>query len=81
MGTESTVRNQVSDEEWQVRTDLAACYRAIAMYGFTAIQLDNKLGGLPAEVLTQAFDQARDGRLHILAEMAKTIEAPTKIMK
>ena len=34
MGTESTVRNQVSDEEWQVRTDLAACYRAIAMYGW-----------------------------------------------
>jgi ribulose-5-phosphate 4-epimerase/fuculose-1-phosphate aldolase len=34
MGTESTVRSQVSDEEWQVRTDLAACYRAIAMYGW-----------------------------------------------
>ena len=34
MGTESTVKSQVSDEEWQVRTDLAACYRAIAMYGW-----------------------------------------------
>jgi len=34
MGTESTVRSQVSDEEWQVRIDLAACYRAIAMYGW-----------------------------------------------
>jgi len=34
MGNESTVRSQVSDEEWQVRTDLAACYRAIAMYGW-----------------------------------------------
>jgi len=34
MGIESTVRSQVSDEEWQVRTDLAACYRAIAMYGW-----------------------------------------------
>jgi len=34
MGTKSTVRSQVSDEEWQVRTDLAACYRAIAMYGW-----------------------------------------------
>jgi len=34
MGTESTVRSQVSDEEWQVRTDLAACYRAIAMFGW-----------------------------------------------
>jgi ribulose-5-phosphate 4-epimerase/fuculose-1-phosphate aldolase len=29
-----TVRNQVSDEEWAVRVDLAACYRLIAMYGW-----------------------------------------------
>lgn len=44
--------------------------------GITAIQLDNKLGGLPDEVLTQALAQAREGRLHILAEMARTIAAP-----
>ena len=29
-----TVRRQVSDEEWAVRVDLAACYRLIAMYGW-----------------------------------------------
>ena len=28
------VRKQVSDEEWAVRVDLAACYRLIAMYGW-----------------------------------------------
>jgi len=28
------VRKQVSDEEWQVRVDLAACYRIIAMHGW-----------------------------------------------
>lgn len=28
------VRSQVSDEEWQVRVDLAACYRLIAMHGW-----------------------------------------------
>ena len=44
--------------------------------GITAIQLDNKLGGLPDEVLTQAFLQAREGRLHILSEMAKTLDEP-----
>jgi len=44
--------------------------------GITAIQLDNKLGGLPDTVLAQAFAQAREGRLHILAEMKKTIAAP-----
>ena len=46
--------------------------------GITAIQLDNKLGGLPAGVLTEAFEQARLGRLHILAEMAKTIHEPAE---
>jgi polyribonucleotide nucleotidyltransferase len=44
--------------------------------GITAIQLDNKLGGLPDAVLAQAFEQARLGRLHVLAAMAKTIAAP-----
>jgi ribulose-5-phosphate 4-epimerase/fuculose-1-phosphate aldolase len=34
MAKDSTVRDQVSDEEWQVRVDLAACYRAIALYGW-----------------------------------------------
>lgn len=31
---EASVRNRVSDEEWQQRVDLAACYRLIAMYGW-----------------------------------------------
>lgn len=30
----NTVREQVTDEEWQLRVDLAACYRLIAMYGW-----------------------------------------------
>ena len=34
MSTPTTVQSQVSAEEWQVRTDLAACYRAIALYGW-----------------------------------------------
>jgi ribulose-5-phosphate 4-epimerase/fuculose-1-phosphate aldolase len=32
--TKLSVRNAVSPEEWQVRTDLAACYRLVAMYGW-----------------------------------------------
>lgn len=28
------IRNLVSDEEWQTRVDLAACYRLVAMYGW-----------------------------------------------
>lgn len=34
MGQQNSVRDQVSDEEWQLRVDLAACYRIIAMYGW-----------------------------------------------
>ena len=30
----TTVRDQVSDEEWELRVNLAACYRVIAMYGW-----------------------------------------------
>lgn len=34
MTQENNIRDQVSDEEWQLRVDLAACYRAIAMHGW-----------------------------------------------
>jgi len=30
----NSIRSQISDEEWQIRVDLAACYRIIAMYGW-----------------------------------------------
>ena len=34
MTSAATVRDQVSPEEWQVRVDLAACYRLVARYGW-----------------------------------------------
>ncbi len=34
MTAENSVRDQVSEEEWQLRTDLAACYRLIALHGW-----------------------------------------------
>ncbi len=46
--------------------------------GITAVQLDNKLGELKPEVLTEALEQARQGRMHILDEMLKIIEEPRK---
>jgi polyribonucleotide nucleotidyltransferase len=42
----------------------------------TALQLDTKVKGLPAEVLARALDQARAGRMHILDEMDKVISSP-----
>ncbi|PKV75663.1 polyribonucleotide nucleotidyltransferase [Pontibacter ramchanderi] len=44
--------------------------------GITACQMDIKVQGLSHEVLSQALAQARNGRLHILGEMNKTISAP-----
>ena len=37
MAANPSVRDRVSDEEWQLRVDLAACYRIIAMYGWDAL--------------------------------------------
>jgi polyribonucleotide nucleotidyltransferase len=42
----------------------------------TALQLDTKIEGLPAEVLAGALDQARIARLHILDEMNKVLAKP-----
>ncbi|HLG92476.1 MAG TPA: polyribonucleotide nucleotidyltransferase [Acidimicrobiales bacterium] len=42
----------------------------------TALQLDTKIDGLPAEVLGQALRQAREARLVILDVMAQAIAAP-----
>ncbi|MCF8276494.1 MAG: polyribonucleotide nucleotidyltransferase [Flavobacteriales bacterium] len=41
--------------------------------GITAVQMDMKVDGLPYEVLAEALNQAKEGRLHILNEMNKTI--------
>ncbi|MEI6488870.1 MAG: polyribonucleotide nucleotidyltransferase [Bacteroidota bacterium] len=41
--------------------------------GITACQMDLKVDGLPYEVMAEALEQAKAGRLHILGEMAKTI--------
>jgi polyribonucleotide nucleotidyltransferase len=44
--------------------------------GIVAVQMDLKINGLSYEVLTNALNQAKDGRLHILGEMAKTLDNP-----
>lgn len=44
--------------------------------GITGFQLDLKLKGLPLEIMAEAVERTRVAKLHILAEMAKTIAAP-----
>src|SRR5881296_2164236 len=48
--------------------------------GITGFQLDLKLRGLPHKIMAEALEKARVARLHILAEMAKTLAAPRKEM-
>ncbi|HSP60375.1 MAG TPA: polyribonucleotide nucleotidyltransferase [Ornithinimicrobium sp.] len=45
----------------------------------TAIQLDTKLDGIPAEVLGSALTQAREARLHILDVMNEAIDVPDEM--
>ena len=45
----------------------------------TALQLDTKLDGIPAEVLAQALQQARDARMTILDVMAEAIDTPAEM--
>ncbi|MCR1781727.1 polyribonucleotide nucleotidyltransferase [Nocardioides carbamazepini] len=45
----------------------------------TALQLDTKLDGIPAEVLAKALNQARDARLAILEVMAEAIDGPEEM--
>jgi polyribonucleotide nucleotidyltransferase len=44
--------------------------------GITACQMDIKVQGLSYEILSQALQQAKEGRIHILKELAKTITEP-----
>ena len=44
--------------------------------GITSIQMDIKIEGLDLEIMKEALAQAREGRMHILGEMAKALPAP-----
>ena len=48
--------------------------------GITALQMDIKVSGVTAEVMRKALEQARQGRLHILGEMARTLSETRKAM-
>ncbi|MBR4977618.1 MAG: polyribonucleotide nucleotidyltransferase [Bacteroidales bacterium] len=49
--------------------------------GITATQMDIKVDGLSYDVLERALEQARQGRLHIMGEMMKTISEPREDYK
>jgi len=63
----------LGDEDHLGDMDFKVCGTA---KGITSIQMDIKITGVDRQILTSALNQAREGRLHILAEMAKAIEKP-----
>ena len=70
------------DEKYQILTDILGDEDHLGdmdfkvagtTEGITAIQMDIKIEGITNEIFSKAMAQAKDGRLHILGEMAKTI--------
>ena len=48
--------------------------------GVTALQMDIKIDGITPEIMRVALDQAKEGRLHILAKMAESLSSPRNEM-
>jgi polyribonucleotide nucleotidyltransferase len=44
--------------------------------GITSLQMDIKIAGITPEIMENALAQAKDGRMHILGEMNKSLSAP-----
>jgi polyribonucleotide nucleotidyltransferase len=50
-------------------------------YGITACQMDIKIDGLRYDIMEQALEQARAGRLHILEKLVETMDTPRPEVK
>lgn len=68
----------LGDEDHLGDMDFKVCGTAD---GITACQMDIKIKGLSRDLLSQALEQAKHGRLHILAEMNKTMSKPNEDYK
>jgi len=49
--------------------------------GITSLQMDIKVAGITSEIMEKALEQAKEGRLHILNEMSKSISKPNEFSK
>ncbi len=49
--------------------------------GVTSLQMDIKIAGITPQIMEMALHQARDGRMHILGEMAKALGIPRPEMR
>jgi polyribonucleotide nucleotidyltransferase len=72
-------------EKWSVLTDILGDEDHLGdmdfkvagtKEGITALQMDIKITGITGEIMKQALAQAKDARIHILGEMAKSLDKP-----
>jgi polyribonucleotide nucleotidyltransferase len=68
----------LGDEDHLGDMDFKVCGTA---KGITACQMDIKVDGLPYEILIQALNQAKAGRMHILGKMLEVLPAPNPDFK
>lgn len=74
-----------ADGKYQILTDILGSEDALGDMdfkvtgtenGITALQMDIKISGITADIMREALAQAREGRIHILGEMAKALASP-----
>ena len=71
--TVAVLSDILGDEDHLGDMDFKVCGTA---EGITALQMDIKIEGISKEIMTQALDQAKAGRLHILEKMAEALDTP-----
>jgi polyribonucleotide nucleotidyltransferase len=77
-GKYAVLSDILGDEDHLGDMDFKVCGTA---EGITACQMDIKIEGLSFDILKEALEQAKRGRLHILSEMTKTISSPRSDFK
>ena len=77
-GNYAILSDILGDEDHMGDMDFKVCG---TVDGITACQMDIKVEGLSQQVLMEALEQAKRGRLHILSEMNKTLSAPREDYK
>ena len=69
----SILSDILGDEDHLGDMDFKVCGTADKI---TALQMDIKIGGITKEIMREALEQAKEGRLHILGKMNETISNP-----
>ena len=72
-----SVKSQVSEEEWQTRVNLAACYRLIAMYGWDDLiftHISARVPGPDDHFLINAYGLLFEEMTASIGEIAKNAE-------